>query len=169
MCASVEASVWKHFANCYASLKSDVDDTWGLQLQGAVLGEATVIAPQVKLGEDVHIGDSSVVGDRSIIAEGAVIGANVKIGKLVTLAGVASIGAGTEIGEGSSFSAPSLALQAPDVQVQAESNSTDSNNTNTSEPEEYYRPDPGSPFARKGSADIEFLLDGHNHWPVFLP
>ena len=41
-------------------------------------------------------------------------------------------------------------------------------NATEAEEEEYYRPDPGSPYSRKGNAEINMALDGHNHWPVFL-
>jgi len=144
--------------------------------QSANLGKDTVLAPHTKLAADAHIGDGTVVGEGSMIAGGAVIGANVKIGKSVTLAGVASMGPGTEIGEGSSLGMAGSSLASGDASSDEDAAPQGDDSVATVGEEEaqeeeaqFYRPDPGSPFARKGNADMDMKLDGHNHWPVYLP
>lgn len=134
------------------------------------------MAPHTKLAADAHIGDGTVVGEGSMIAGGAVIGANVKIGKSVTLAGVASMGPGTEIGEGSSLGMAGSSLASGDASSDEDAAPQGDDSVATVGEEEaqeeeaqFYRPDPGSPFARKGNADMDMKLDGHNHWPVYLP
>ena len=138
--------------------------------QKAKLGKGTLLAPGTKLSAGADIGDNSKVGDGSVIGSGAVIGSDVTIGKSVTLQSVKRMGGGTVIGAGSSIGEPGPALAMLD------GNETQGNATETSgvegeagaEEEEYYRPDPGSPYSRKGNAEINMELDGHNHWPVFL-
>jgi hypothetical protein len=146
--------------------------------QKAKLGKGTLLAPGTKLAAGADIGDNSKVGDGSVIGGGAVIGSDVTIGKSVTLQSVKRMGGGTVIGAGSSIGEPGPALAMLD------GNETQGNATEASgvegeagagvegvagaEEEEYYRPDPGSPYSRKGNAEMNMELDGHNHWPVFL-
>jgi len=135
----------------------------------ADLGKDTKIAQMAKLAANVKLGDGSVVGDKSVIGRGAVIGAKVKIGKAVSLTGVASMGAGTEIGAGSSLGGAGSALA--DSSGAAESPEADEGEEGAgdTEPEgEFYRPDPGSPYAREGNPEMEMRLDGHNHWPIYI-
>ena len=139
--------------------------------QKAKLGKGTVLAPGTKLAAGANIGDNSKVGDGSVIGVGAVIGRDVTIGKAVTLQSVKRMGGGTVIGAGSSIGESGPALAMLDVN-ETQGNSTEASGAEgeagAEEDEEYYRPDPGSPYSRKGNAEINMELDGHNHWPVFL-
>lgn len=138
--------------------------------QKVKLGKGTSLAPHVKLAAGADIGDESKVGDGAMIGTGAIIGRDVTIGKSVTLAGVTKMGAGTKIGAGSSLgeAGPSLAMGDGDASEEASDAAEETAHAEGDE-EGYYRPDPGSPYAREGNADMNMRLDGHNHWPVYLP
>lgn len=78
------------------------------------------------------------------------------LGRGVHLGQGSSIGRGSKFGvEGRSFGAgvPSAGHHHRHDRL-ALSNET-----------EYYRPDPGSPFAREGDSRVNTTHDGHNHWP----
>jgi hypothetical protein len=68
------------------------------------------------------------------------------------------LGHGSTIGKGSRFGVEKLGLPAP-LEHEAIESLPPSNTT------EYYRPDPGSAFARIGSPSINTTYDRRDHWP----
>jgi hypothetical protein len=67
------------------------------------------------------------------------------------------LGSGSTVGKGAKFGVAKLGRVA--AEDDSGRSAMPSNNT------EYYRPDPGSAFARQGSPMVNTTYDGQNHWP----
>ena len=163
--------------------------------RGTILSRHTELASDANLGDKTVVGDGSSIGTGAVIGAKVQIGKRVTLEGVARMGPGTEIGQGSSFDVGTSTlhttaeppataggAKTAEALEAgagadeggkeeADGATSAEDGSEKAEGEEGEEGDEteYYRPDPGSPFAREGSPLMTMRLDGHNHWPVYLP